>query len=82
MALCTFHNPMHPVDAQSAIRDLIGHQLRKVFAADLDAPADGPIADCLNRIAEQDGAESPHQPTTHTSSGTEPSARDSRPTSA
>jgi hypothetical protein len=81
MALSTFHNPMHPVDAKSAIRELIGHQLRKMFAADLDPPADGPIADCLNRIAEQDSAQ-PHQSTTHTSSATEPSARDSRPTSA
>jgi hypothetical protein len=86
MALCTFRTPMHPVDAQSAIRELIGHQLRKVLAADLDPPAAGPIADCLSRIAARDSAE-PLQPSathtsTHTSSGTEPSARDSGPASA
>ena len=59
MALYTFRTPIHPVDVQPAVLELLGHQLRSVFPIDLAPPTAGPIADCLNRLSAEplrDGA--------------------------
>jgi hypothetical protein len=60
--LCTFHSPMHQVEARLAVLELIGQQLRNVFEADLDEPTAGPIAETLRRIAEREQAQRPVVP--------------------
>ncbi|HLN07690.1 MAG TPA: hypothetical protein VK281_01795 [Xanthobacteraceae bacterium] len=54
MPLLVFRVPRHD-DARSAVRELIGEQLRNVFAADLAQPLTGALAESLRRI---EGSES------------------------
>ena len=53
MPLASFPSAREHAAIRSAVLESIGRQLRSAYAADLEAPITGPLAECLRRIDER-----------------------------